>query len=150
MEKGIHQTDARLVGFSSTSSDELTAEMPNVLETPPEGEGHVLCKTSERESHRMDLKDAAFVKMRDSVSFYKKILMSMYLKKHNCEHRALYTFDAGPCAEGMHVMLASCPRVPLLELHFNTVSSSQSAMSLDSYSSKATQYHSSSACLRFP
>jgi hypothetical protein len=32
----------------------------------------------------VELKDAAFVKMRDSVSFYKKILMSMYLKNRNC------------------------------------------------------------------
>ena len=55
--------------------------LPNVLETPPE-ESHVLCKTRERECHRVDIKNAAFVKMRDSVSFCKQILIEYVLRSN--------------------------------------------------------------------
>jgi hypothetical protein len=51
----------------------------------------------------VELKDAAFAKMRDSVSFYKKILMSMYLKNPIFRSDPYVFSQAGPCAEA-HVM----------------------------------------------
>jgi hypothetical protein len=41
--------------------------------------GHVLSVTRERGCHRVDMKNAAFVKMRDSVSFCKQILIEYVL-----------------------------------------------------------------------
>jgi hypothetical protein len=68
--KVIHQTNTQLAGKSIGSLCRNPKDKPNVLETLL-AQSHVLSRTSEREGHRVDMKDAAFVKMRDSVSFYK-------------------------------------------------------------------------------
>ena len=65
----------------------------------------------------MELKDAAFVKMRDSVSFYKKILMSMYLKKSNYRREPYIFSGPGPCAEGARdIDMADAQRCRAIEL----------------------------------
>jgi hypothetical protein len=69
-KKGIHQTNAQLAGNFSQWLKAHQKSIPNVLETLL-AQSHVLNYTSERGSHRVDMKDVAFVKMRDSVSFYK-------------------------------------------------------------------------------
>ena len=75
-------------------------EKPNVLETSLE-QSHVLSKTSERGSHRVDMKDAAFVKMRDSVSFYKIDPDEYVLRNHQTWPDLFIPFTDGPCAGGM-------------------------------------------------
>ncbi|KAK7063906.1 hypothetical protein R3P38DRAFT_2821121, partial [Favolaschia claudopus] len=69
-EKKFHQTDARLAGFPPRSSFEHTKrqnQTSSILETNPAMFSVIRASA---ESHRVELKDAAFVKMRNSVSFY--------------------------------------------------------------------------------
>ena len=54
--------------------------------------------TGECRCHPVDMKNAAFVKMRDSVSFYKQILIEYVLRNHSCLHAGLYRFSDGLCA----------------------------------------------------
>ncbi len=76
----IHQTSVQLAGPAPPVPQRAPKRtVPNVPETL-ENQSHALSRASERDYHRLDLKVAAFVKMRDSVSFYRKILMSMYLR----------------------------------------------------------------------
>ncbi|KDR73147.1 hypothetical protein GALMADRAFT_722201, partial [Galerina marginata CBS 339.88] len=66
-------------------------------------EGHVLSITSERECHRVDMKNAAFVKMRDSVSFCKQILIEYVLRKPEKRVAWFIYFSTVVCAQFSHV-----------------------------------------------
>ncbi len=70
-------TRRRTLQMTQKSTSKEPAKRPR----DPLAGANALSRASERDYHRLDLKVAAFVKMRDSVSFYRKILMSMYLKK---------------------------------------------------------------------
>ncbi|KAF9227108.1 hypothetical protein BS17DRAFT_774954, partial [Gyrodon lividus] len=62
----IHQTDARLAGSSSPSCKQPSKAQNQTSSRSRQSGDHVLCRTSERECHRVDLKDVACVNMRDS------------------------------------------------------------------------------------
>jgi hypothetical protein len=53
--------------------------------------------TSERGCHRVDMKNAAFVKMRDSVSFCKQILIEYVLRDQQCGREVYIGSEHGPC-----------------------------------------------------
>ena len=86
----IHQTNAELAGSSPKQPNRARPRNTNQTSSRPR-KSHVLCITSQRESHRVDKKVAAFVKMRDSVSFYKIDPDEYVLKSNQCWRVAFYS-----------------------------------------------------------
>jgi len=65
IRESIRQTLNPLALVHQSCKQLSKAQNRNVLEIPPRWD-HVLCRTSERGCHRVDLKDVACVNMRDS------------------------------------------------------------------------------------
>ncbi|KIK99543.1 hypothetical protein PAXRUDRAFT_822618 [Paxillus rubicundulus Ve08.2h10] len=65
-EKKIHQTNAQLAGSGSPSCKQPSGTQNQTSSRSRQSGDHVLCRTSERGCHRVDLKDVACVNMQDS------------------------------------------------------------------------------------